>query len=578
MAIKIMNRRPLSVGNIKIGMKGEEVTSEKGNTYNKPEKIDYFRITTNERGDDKNYMLDDTLMDALKVDGGVCNSDGNLIGIPIRLFYDDIEKNFPHMLARFVNKKCVCSGDGETAWATINNGEKRECPCHYLGNGCKYTGTLYAMIEGATLYGQKLFGVFHSFRTGGEASVSTIFNCLTDIKAIAGGQLAFLPLMMVVQPFQTQHGISYLVGVLPRVEDESELIQIAQDRAENENEFTVQMRKFSGEQGAIEYRPESFGSDEEQAEFADEFFPGQVEAIPESSTVEVSLIKEPTNSETTACKTCGNQFLCDDDQKHCKSCLDAHHERQKAEVKSEVLPLAVDEFHKLKSTGLRMFVEDEKNYSRIDQSEYEVARQLFEKWHRVMNGESWPHLDMAHVARMNQEMTDAANEKRAKEEAEKRAKDEGGEPEKEGGARQEEKVVEGPRDEQIPFGGRREDLLKALGDLIDYDIIIWKDVFKNHGIVLPDLDMKNICKGPKRNSRKDWETLIKKFRADIEDFGFIDYALKTLDSRGNVNSWFSALEHFRIEMAKDIHQDDVGEFLEMVGFYAEPEIEDDIPF
>ena len=53
-------------GKIKAGTKGEEVVSSQGNKFRLPKKLDHFIITTTERDQDGNLVLDTDLMDKLK--------------------------------------------------------------------------------------------------------------------------------------------------------------------------------------------------------------------------------------------------------------------------------------------------------------------------------------------------------------------------------------------------------------------------------------------------------------------------------------------------------------------------------
>jgi len=90
-------------GKIKIGKKGAEVESKEGRKFRQPMRLDHFIITTTEKDENGDFIEDVELMDKIKESGrSMVNKDGNIIGIPIRLLYDDNELNFPNRYASYV--------------------------------------------------------------------------------------------------------------------------------------------------------------------------------------------------------------------------------------------------------------------------------------------------------------------------------------------------------------------------------------------------------------------------------------------------------------------------------------------
>lgn len=181
-------------GKIKIGMKGAPRQSRNGNTFQAPQKLDHFVVTTMERGPDNNYLQDQAIMQRL----GASPRE-----IPVVLVYDDIDLNFPTRYAMYAGKTLQCTGDGVAAKWRNDDGTSQmvQCPCHcqeptYTGKDkCKINGTLSVIIEGADVIG----GVW-KFRTTSYNSVVGILSSLAMIKRVSGGVLAGVPLVMKLSP------------------------------------------------------------------------------------------------------------------------------------------------------------------------------------------------------------------------------------------------------------------------------------------------------------------------------------------------------------------------------------------
>ena len=73
----IKNLRPglPEFGKIKAGTKGEEAVSSQGNNFRLPIKLNHYIITTTERDEEGNLILDTDLMDRLKESAEEVNSD-----------------------------------------------------------------------------------------------------------------------------------------------------------------------------------------------------------------------------------------------------------------------------------------------------------------------------------------------------------------------------------------------------------------------------------------------------------------------------------------------------------------------
>ena len=86
MAIKGLMRRLNEAGKIKIGCKGDEITSSKGTQFRPPKRLDHFIITTTEKDASNDFVEDADLMTALcsPNSDAALNDSGNIIGIPIQ--------------------------------------------------------------------------------------------------------------------------------------------------------------------------------------------------------------------------------------------------------------------------------------------------------------------------------------------------------------------------------------------------------------------------------------------------------------------------------------------------------------
>lgn len=199
MMIKNLCPGLVELGKIKIGNKGAIRKSNSGSDWQAPQKLDHFLITTNERGADNNFKLDDSLH---KIFGDVPKQ------IAVRLIYDDISLNFATRYICYYGKTVFCSGDGEEAQRLQKDGSHKAttCPCERQdpkftgddgkGKGkCKINGILSVIIDGAQTVG----GVW-KFRTTSYNSVVGILSSLAMIQRITGGRLAGIPMMMTVSP------------------------------------------------------------------------------------------------------------------------------------------------------------------------------------------------------------------------------------------------------------------------------------------------------------------------------------------------------------------------------------------
>lgn len=189
------------IGKIKIGRKGAVRQSGQGNQFQPPQKLDHFLITTLERGDDGNYV----------VDAGAHRQLGEKPrDLPVRLVFDDPDLNFQSRLVCYRGKTLWCHGDGMEAQRLQKDGTwaAHDCSACPLADPvfqaapenqqwpkCKMNGRLSVMLDTA----QKVGGV-HVLRTTSYNTIVGITSSLAFLTSVTGGPLAGLPLTMSLRP------------------------------------------------------------------------------------------------------------------------------------------------------------------------------------------------------------------------------------------------------------------------------------------------------------------------------------------------------------------------------------------
>ena len=294
-------------GKIKIGKKGAMITSSGGKEFRPPEKLDHFQLVTTEKNEEGDYVVDVALENRIKEAGtGLVNEAGNLIGIPIRLLYNDTDLNFPTRLASYVSGKLSCTGDGETATKRIDDFTKTHpCPCPRFEQGydgkdkCKPMGTLNCIIDEAGLFGQA-----HKFRTTSMNSVKGILGGIELIRTATNGRIAGLPLMLTMNAKSTQtpqghNTIVYVVSVCYRgsMSDlRNEVLQLMSE----EHQYMIGMDKLEAE--ARKALPQkTVTTDAEDLEVVEEFYPDALPVHGASAQVEYEAVQksvEPEPQET----------------------------------------------------------------------------------------------------------------------------------------------------------------------------------------------------------------------------------------------------------------------------------------
>lgn len=261
------------VGKIKIGMKGRTITSKQGNQFQPPQKLDHFRITTLQRGQDGNYLVDSSIH---KIIGEKPTR------IKVRLLYDDPELNFPTRLTCYNGASLWCVGNNEIAFRSDGNTKKEvPCPCErvspeFNGRGkCKYNGVLSVILEDY----QRIGGVW-KLRTTSYNSVVNILSSMAMIQRITGGKLAGIPLELSVLPKTVNTPVTgqvqtiYVVGL----EYRGSMLQLAEEGAKHAIAMAEQHEKIRRveEYAKLELLSHESIDDTDDQEIVEEFYPENI--------------------------------------------------------------------------------------------------------------------------------------------------------------------------------------------------------------------------------------------------------------------------------------------------------------
>jgi hypothetical protein len=190
--IKGLTPQLCECGKIKIGKKGSMITSQHGNNFRPPEKIDHFLITTTAKDKNGDFVPDTEIMDEI---GDNCTK------LNVTVMYDKPELIFPTSYARYDSAVCQCRGDGNNA-RDAKTGTLIKCnpeTCKFaIDKKCKPNGILSVILEDSPRVG----GVY-KFRTTSWNSIRNITSSLEFIRSLTGGYLAGLPLVLTMQPKTT---------------------------------------------------------------------------------------------------------------------------------------------------------------------------------------------------------------------------------------------------------------------------------------------------------------------------------------------------------------------------------------
>lgn len=199
------------LGKIKIGGKGKERKSQYGNPFRPPEKYDHFIITTLQRDQAGDLILDKQLMESLRTEG-YADPDGLLRRIPITLMSNDLEDIIQTSYVWYEGKRVAGRSDGKTTWIWHDRktnqwlDEPRTTPWSdkiASLTGGKNNAPLFKQhtVFNCTIRSQSSrWGGVYKFRTTSVISASQLLGSLMSIADLVGGQIAGMPMQLAVRP------------------------------------------------------------------------------------------------------------------------------------------------------------------------------------------------------------------------------------------------------------------------------------------------------------------------------------------------------------------------------------------
>lgn len=257
----------MPVGNIKIGKKGAEKKAQgSGKKWRQPVKLGHFIVTTTERGQDDNFLLDEAVMESI--------GNPEPKSIRVRFPFDDPRLIFQTSYQMYDGKKLKCEGNGEKAERKDNEGKLKTGTCvgrecqFMIDKKCKPSGRLACHLPNSPHYG----GIY-MFRTHGWNSVNSLMAALKDYHAQTGGILQGLPFRLIYTKKATEEFGNVPVVVL--VMDGIELTAmraLARSERQDRIDFNVNMDQ-------IEHDAKESGvlKDHDKPEDVAEEFYGEIE-------------------------------------------------------------------------------------------------------------------------------------------------------------------------------------------------------------------------------------------------------------------------------------------------------------
>lgn len=182
--------RLAALGYIKIGRLKPKVTSAKGNEFQPPEKLDFFLVTTRNRGADGNFEVDNAVHAAVGE---------KPTALDVRLPFDTRGENFYAQMVHYKGRTRERECNGETC---LKPATQQRTPCERRAGRecpCKPYGRLAVILEKAPT-----FGGLYVFRT---TSWETVNSLQTGLRMFQDqfGSLRGLPLTMQMYPAEVRY-------------------------------------------------------------------------------------------------------------------------------------------------------------------------------------------------------------------------------------------------------------------------------------------------------------------------------------------------------------------------------------
>lgn len=208
MSLDLIQGRICELGKIKIGGKSaQERTTQGGGKWRAPEKWDHFKITTMNRDQRGDLVVDAALMQRLLAKYG--DNDGKLRQIPVALLSNDIDDVLQCALCWYPGKGIGARADGKTVTWYVDPQTKRvldaprveDYPADFEDRWGKLF-KLHTNFSCVILSEDGRWGGVYRFRTTSRISADQLKGSLLQVAQLTGGILRGIPLMMVVRPIQ----------------------------------------------------------------------------------------------------------------------------------------------------------------------------------------------------------------------------------------------------------------------------------------------------------------------------------------------------------------------------------------
>jgi len=284
------------VGKIKIGGKGKWVKTKNGKDMQEIVKFNHFVVTTTEKGQDGNFVIDQKIMKTLGPEPKE---------IAIRLPFDSIEMNFFTSFQYYAGKKCACRGDGKNATRWTKEGVEQSVKCNpdkcefmvpdVKGNTkCKPSGILSCHIPASMEA-----GAVYRFRTHSWHSVSGILAALKYISDNTNGILQGLPLKMkFLKKATAEHGNVNIVTVVLDGIEMMAMRDAALLEYENRKSLGINMKTLENQAKAVGFLDDHDDPEDVQTEF----YTVDTEPEPKDPGVSADDVKEKIEAKAEKAK------------------------------------------------------------------------------------------------------------------------------------------------------------------------------------------------------------------------------------------------------------------------------------
>jgi hypothetical protein len=207
----ILSPRLVELGRIKIGRLGQMKTSAGGKQFRQPEKLDHFLITLMNRSQTGDLIVDEMLMKQLTDKHG--DADGKIRRLPIYLLSNEIDDALQVRYVWYDKKTCIASSDGVTIdYHVDERGNPLDVPQQFpfdineieridpKTNRPRFK--LHASFSCVIASGSSRWGGVYRLRTTSKITADQLYGSMLHLQGLLCGQLAGVPLFLVIRPIQ----------------------------------------------------------------------------------------------------------------------------------------------------------------------------------------------------------------------------------------------------------------------------------------------------------------------------------------------------------------------------------------